>query len=308
MPPEEIPLVIAVEFGLDNNEELVGREERLEHMSGRKMFASWYANQQPKGYKSVCGGVVYVQDSDIRQVDSADKRPPKAGSRYVWSDTNRKDGVMFAMILPEGHTLREPSPLPYEAKNFQGRLAVHWRTEPADGQFEISWRVAALGNKDLNAEVQRINKIIFDSRPAGALPEYDVAMSYASEDRAYVHQVATALKGRQITVFDYRDQEQAVATWGMDLHQCLSDIYSKLARYTVAFISEHYVRKGWTMHEMRSAQKSGFFAQRPYILPARFDNTEVPGLSPELVYASLSEMTAEELAAKIAKKVELSRI
>src|SRR5271169_3450946 len=262
MPPEEIPLLIAVDFKLDN-EKLIGREERLEHACGKKMFASWYANVQPRGFRPVCGGVVYVQDSDIRQTETSDKRPPDTGRRYVWSDTNRPDGVMLVMIFPEGHTLRDPNPLPYEAKDFQGRLAVHWRTQPAEGKFEVSWRVEGLGSKDLNVEVQRINKIIFASRPAGAMPEYDVALSYASEDRDYVEKVASALKERHITVFDYRDEEQTVATWGMDLYQCLSDIYSKLARYTVAFISEHYVKKGWTTHEMQSAQASAFFLQRP---------------------------------------------
>jgi hypothetical protein len=225
MPPEEIPLLIAVDFKLDNGK-LVGREERIEHQRGQLMFASWYANVQPQGYRPVCGGVVYVQESDIRETKTSDKRPSDAGKRYIWRDTNRPDGVMFVMILPEGHTLREPNPLPYEAKNFQGRLAVHWRTQPAEGQFEVSWRVERLASKDMNVEVQRINKIIFASRPAGAMPEYDVALSYASEDRDYVEKVAAALKVRYITVFDYRDEEQAVATWGMDLYQCLSDIYS----------------------------------------------------------------------------------
>lgn len=307
MPPEEIPLLIAVDFKLDNGK-LVGREERIEHQRGQLMFASWYANVQPQGYRPVCGGVVYVQESDIRETKTSDKRPSDAGKRYIWRDTNRPDGVMFVMTLPEGQTLREPNPLPYEAKNFQGRLAVHWRTQPAEGQFEVSWRVENLGSKDLNVEVQRINKIIFASRPAGAMPEYDVALSYASEDGDYVAKVAAALKERNITVFDYRDEEQAVATWGMDLYQCLSDIYSKLARYTVAFISEHYVKKGWTTHEMQSAQASAFFAQRPYILPARFDNTEMPGLSPALVYATLSEISPDQLAEKITKKVESIRI
>jgi hypothetical protein len=176
------------------------------------------------------------------------------------------------------------------------------------GTFEVSWRVENLGSKDLNVEVQRVNKIIFASRPAGAIPEYDVALSYASEDRDYVEKVAAALKERHITVFDYRDEEQAVATWGMDLYQCLSDIYSKLARYTVALISEHYVKKAWTTHEMRSAQASASFAQRPYILPTRFDNTEMPGLSPALVYASLNETSPVQLAEKITKGVESTRM
>lgn len=81
---------------------------------------------------------------------------------------------------------------------------------------------------------------------------YDVALSFAGEQRAYVEKVAAALRRRGIRPF-YDDYEQAVL-WGKDLYEHLDWVYQKAARYCVLFASEAYARKVWTTHERRSAQ------------------------------------------------------
>lgn len=54
--------------------------------------------------------------------------------------------------------------------------------------------------------------------------EYDVALSFAGEDRSLVEQVAVGLRRRRVHVF-YDKFEQA-GLWGKDLYQHLSDLYS----------------------------------------------------------------------------------
>lgn len=132
-------------------------------------------------------------------------------------------------------------------------------------------------------------------------PDFDIALSFAGEDRPYVDAVAHALRDRGVKVF--YDQFEEADLWGKDLYAHLSDIYQRRARFTVMFISEAYNRKLWTNHERRAAQAKAFQEAQEYILPARFDDTEIPGVLPTVGYVSLKNRTAENLASLISKKL-----
>ena len=80
---------------------------------------------------------------------------------------------------------------------------------------------------------------------------YDVALSFAGEDRALAARIAELCRSTGMTVF-YDAYEQA-SLWGKDLTSHLDTIYRKNAQYCIVFISEAYVRKSWTRHEIRSA-------------------------------------------------------
>jgi hypothetical protein len=130
---------------------------------------------------------------------------------------------------------------------------------------------------------------------------YDVCLSFAGEDRPYVQQVAKLLVDANISVF-YDAYEQA-ELWGKDLYTHLDKIYREDCRYCVIFISEHYAAKLWTNHERQSAQARAFEENAEYLLPARFDNTEIPGIRPTIGYIDLSSHSPEQLAALIVAKV-----
>ena len=85
---------------------------------------------------------------------------------------------------------------------------------------------------------------------------YDVALSFAGEDRAYVEQVAVALDAAGVHVFYDRLEEANL--WGKDLYSYLDEIYRRKARYCIVFISEAYGQKLWTNHERESAQARAF--------------------------------------------------
>ena len=130
---------------------------------------------------------------------------------------------------------------------------------------------------------------------------YDVALSFAGEDREYVQRVATRLVSLGVKVF--YDNFETTTLWGKDLYQYLSDIYSKKARYTVLFISRNYTRKLWTQHELRQAQARAFEENIEYILPAKLDDTEISGLPSTIAYINISDKTPEEFADLIVLKV-----
>lgn len=132
-------------------------------------------------------------------------------------------------------------------------------------------------------------------------PEFDVALSFAGADRAYVEKVAAYLRKMGIKVF--YDKYEKVTLWGRDLYVHLQDVYFKKARYVVMFVSKSYRNRLWTNHERRSAQARAFKENREYILPARFDGTTVPGLLDTTGYIDLHDTKPKELASLIRTKL-----
>ncbi len=130
--------------------------------------------------------------------------------------------------------------------------------------------------------------------------QFDVALSFAGEDRSYVREVAAFLEPNNVRVF--YDEFEEVSMWGKDLAEHLDDIYRNKARYCVIFISNQYANKVWPSHEKRSALARGVI-DREYILPARFDDTDVLGIPPSTVYIDLRKKSPEEFAKLIIQKI-----
>jgi hypothetical protein len=148
--------------------------------------------------------------------------------------------------------------------------------------------------------------LVTPHRPVAAAPKtYDVALTFAGEDRAYVDEVAKGLKAAGVDVF-YDDFEK-VNLWGKNLVDHLAEIYQHKSRYVVMFISEHYVRKAWRQDERQNAQARALVAKEEYILPARFDDTAVPGMTNTVGYVNLRTMTPEQLVDLILAKLGRKR-
>lgn len=123
---------------------------------------------------------------------------------------------------------------------------------------------------------------------------YEIALSFADEQREYVAQVASLLEAAGVRVF--YDQYEQASLWGKDLFVHLSDVYQKASKYTLIFVSAAYASKLWTNHERKSAQARAFATKSEYILPARFDDTEIPGLLPTVGHIDLRTTSPEQLA------------
>jgi hypothetical protein len=132
--------------------------------------------------------------------------------------------------------------------------------------------------------------------------KYDVAFSFAGEDRALVETLDNAAKSEGFSTF--YDKDQSVALWGSDLSVTLDDVYRKQSRYCVILISAAYVKKMWPAAERRSIlarfiQERG----RQYVLPVIIEDVDVPGLPPTIGYLKLQELgidcIAEMLVAKL---------
>lgn len=69
------------------------------------------------------------------------------------------------------------------------------------------------------------------------------------------------------------------------------------------FVSNSYAKKVWTTHERRSALSRAVEEKGEYILPARFDDTEIPGLRHTIGYVDLRSKLPEELGGMILAKL-----
>lgn len=131
--------------------------------------------------------------------------------------------------------------------------------------------------------------------------EYDACLSFAGEQRDYVGRVAEELKKRNVNVF--YDAFEEAKLWGTNLHDYLADIYSKKARYCIIFASRDYAAKVWTNHERRFAQARALEGNQGYILPVRFDDTEIPGLLPTIGYIEVASKAPGDLAELFLQKL-----
>ena len=91
--------------------------------------------------------------------------------------------------------------------------------------------------------------------------------------------------------------------WGKDLSEHLDKVYRGSARYCVMFISKNYANKVWASHERRSALAKAIEEKEEYILPARFDDTEMYGIRPTIGYVDLATKAPEQLGKMILQKL-----
>jgi TIR domain len=130
---------------------------------------------------------------------------------------------------------------------------------------------------------------------------WDVALSFAGAQRAYVEQVAAALAARGVRCFYDADEE--IDLWGKYLAEELPVIYGEQAAAVVIFVSAEYAALDWTRVERRAALAQAVRERREYVLPARFDDTPLPGLLTDVSYVDLRTKTPQQFAAMIAGKL-----
>ena len=136
--------------------------------------------------------------------------------------------------------------------------------------------------------------------------KYEIALSFAGEDRKYVEEVAACLKANNIKVF--YDEFEESNLWGKDLYVYLDEIYRKESRYCIMFLSQRYAKKLWTNHERESAQARAFQQNEEYILPVKLDDTVIPGFRPTTGYLDGKKIKPSGICAAIIKKISLTNV
>ena len=101
--------------------------------------------------------------------------------------------------------------------------------------------------------------------------KYDVALSFAGENRNFAEAIATALQAENVKVF--YDEFNTADLWGEDLSVKLREIYFTDSRYCIMILSDYYVDKMWPTLERRNAiERLIQEVDGAYILPVRLDD------------------------------------
>lgn len=107
---------------------------------------------------------------------------------------------------------------------------------------------------------------------------YDVALSFAGEDRAFAAYLADAVQPEYSVFYD---EFEKAKLWGADLSDALPARYVS-SRYCVILLSDDYLAKVWTTLE-RQALVFEFLRRRgrDYLLPVRVRGciSNIPGVS-----------------------------
>ena len=103
--------------------------------------------------------------------------------------------------------------------------------------------------------------------------KYDVALSYASQDREYVEIVAKILQDANLRVFfDKLDQEDIKEA---NFYTLLEQVYGSWSRYIIVFYSWYYIDKHWPVFELHSSIKDALVGQRDKIIFLNLDNRPI---------------------------------
>ena len=158
-----------------------------------------------------------------------------------------------------------------------------------------------------NATAERkVSRAFLSSMPRNASFDYDVALSFAGEDRMLAEELAELVTESGLSVF--YDAYEKADLWGKNLYDHLHKLYSERARFCVLFVSKNYEKKAWTNHERKAAQERALNENRDYILPVRIDDTKISGLTDTVGYLDVRTQTIEDVAELLIQKIRTSRI
>ncbi|MCB0540301.1 MAG: TIR domain-containing protein [Bacteroidetes bacterium] len=134
---------------------------------------------------------------------------------------------------------------------------------------------------------------------------YDIALSFAGEEREFVQKVAEYLRKKKIKVF--YDQYEDASLWGKDLYQHLNSIYKDRCKFCIVFISNNYASKKWTKHELKAIQARALEEENEYLLPVRFDNSKIDGINSTTAYLDGNNYSPERVAELAIKKLQIKK-
>ena len=124
--------------------------------------------------------------------------------------------------------------------------------------------------------------------------EYDVALSFAQEDRLSAEELGSMLAVRKIKVL--YDETQAAELGGGDFVTHLAELYRTKARYCVMLISESYPLTAWTEVERTEAQEHALRDANEFLVPVVLGNRVVPGITETSGYPDLRKHSMESIA------------
>lgn len=136
---------------------------------------------------------------------------------------------------------------------------------------------------------------------------YDVAVSAADGESAYVAEVVSVARNHGLRVF--YDKDMTSAWWGKNFLAEGRKIYGQLAWHFVPFISAAYLVETGPRDAFDAAMAAAIERGDDYILPVLIGDVRVPPemLHPQIGYLRAEDYTPAELAEALRVKVSTSK-
>ena len=136
---------------------------------------------------------------------------------------------------------------------------------------------------------------------------YDIAVSFAGEQRDYVE--STVIAATQLDLRVFYDRDLTHQWWGRNLVTELRKVYGQRTLHFVPFISVEYLTKKIPRDEFSAAMVTSVDRGSDYILPVLIGDVRVPAemLHPHIAFLRAEDYPPVRLAAALKSKVEFSR-
>lgn len=131
--------------------------------------------------------------------------------------------------------------------------------------------------------------------------DYDVALSFAGENRDYAERLAGKLREKGVQVF--YDNWNVASLWGENLYTFLGKTYRDNSLFCVTIISQAYCKKKWTKHELEFIQARELQGE-VYWLPLLLEDVNMPELSGTKGKVCAWEFSIEEIVEFLCEKIE----
>ncbi|MFL0460483.1 TIR domain-containing protein [Kytococcus sedentarius] len=135
--------------------------------------------------------------------------------------------------------------------------------------------------------------------------DYDIAVTFAGEDRVIVADFVGKCKDLGYKVF--YDEDEMASLWGEHLSEYFMDVYENRTRSVVIFISEHYASKAWSIHERRSVVTRSIneaaVGRGPCFFPVRLDDTSLPGVQGDIAYLDYRKVSVDDIVEAVECKI-----
>jgi hypothetical protein len=146
-------------------------------------------------------------------------------------------------------------------------------------------------------DITRYNKSMNDT------PDYDLAFSFAGENRDYVEQTKIACEELGLKVFYDKDKNNE--WWGKNFIREQRKVYGSKTRHFVPFISPEYFVKSIPSDEFESALMTAVERGDDYILPVIIGRPVIPAdrLHRHTHYLRAEKYTPKELAQEMYERI-----
>lgn len=137
--------------------------------------------------------------------------------------------------------------------------------------------------------------------------KYDVALSFAGEQREYVEEVwSHLLKDSNLNVFYDNSVEIQAKHLGERFSKVAQTVYGKTSTFVVIFTSNDYINKAWPHLEaayILDRMRQALFSEGNVFI-GKFDDSDLPGFPSDIWYTDLRKNTPHEFSEILKRAIQ----